>query len=445
MKRLGMWFILFVFTVPFCYSQKSEYQLGDTVPDFQINRIINYNKSSTKLSEFNGKLLILDFWATWCAPCIAAMPKLDSIQNRYADKLQILPITYEDSAVVSKFLGRMSKVMGISPPSVIEDNFLRYRFVHTSLPHYVWINPSRRIIAITEAKDVNAENIVRYLNGKELKFKLKKDEEKTLVGFPVFYPTVQVLDGENIVSEKLNDSDLISHTILTNYVDGLSSGATFLDSTYFIIRNSTIASLFKYSFFGNSIIAANTSSVRLDIKDSSLFKRISGKNIDGTKMSAGIETLEWLKGNAYTYESKVPPILAKQRFSIMTEDLNRYFGVKYGIIGIKEKVQRKCLALIRISKDDKIATKGGTPGVQLDKFSFKMNNLRLHSFLDRLTLPLQSYPPIVDETNYVGKVDLDITCNLSDLKALNEELERYGLKLQEKNALLETVVIRKKN
>jgi thiol-disulfide isomerase/thioredoxin len=40
-----------------------------------------------ELIYFNGKLMILDFWATWCGACISKFPKLDSLQKKYADKL----------------------------------------------------------------------------------------------------------------------------------------------------------------------------------------------------------------------------------------------------------------------------------------------------------------------------------------------------------------------
>ena len=46
-----------------------------------------------KLNEFEGKLILLNFWATWCAPCKEEMPSLDLLTlNKNLDNLQVLPI-----------------------------------------------------------------------------------------------------------------------------------------------------------------------------------------------------------------------------------------------------------------------------------------------------------------------------------------------------------------
>ena len=51
------------------------------------------NNYDVNLDDFKGKLLILNFWATWCAPCREEMPSLDSLQsNSNLDNLKIFPI-----------------------------------------------------------------------------------------------------------------------------------------------------------------------------------------------------------------------------------------------------------------------------------------------------------------------------------------------------------------
>ena len=51
------------------------------------------NQKNVNLADFKGKLVILNFWATWCAPCKEEMPSLDSLQlNRKLSNLKIFPI-----------------------------------------------------------------------------------------------------------------------------------------------------------------------------------------------------------------------------------------------------------------------------------------------------------------------------------------------------------------
>ena len=76
-------------------------QIGQEVPNVTLTNLYNYKNASgkvattAKLADFKGKLLILDFWATWCAPCVASIPKLENLQKQFEGKLQILPVTYQ--------------------------------------------------------------------------------------------------------------------------------------------------------------------------------------------------------------------------------------------------------------------------------------------------------------------------------------------------------------
>src|SRR6516164_4232880 len=52
-------------------------------PDWQLTDV---DGKSVKLSDFKGKVIILNFWATWCPPCRAEIPGFVALQRKYADK-----------------------------------------------------------------------------------------------------------------------------------------------------------------------------------------------------------------------------------------------------------------------------------------------------------------------------------------------------------------------
>ncbi len=63
---------------------------------------------TTKLSDHKGKVVLLDFWATWCAPCIQSMPLIEKVHQKYKEKgLVVIGVTDEGRFKVDEFLRRM--------------------------------------------------------------------------------------------------------------------------------------------------------------------------------------------------------------------------------------------------------------------------------------------------------------------------------------------------
>jgi len=67
---------------------------GPVAPDFSLPDLSDQNVA---LSDFRGKVVLLDFWATWCPPCRMSIPELVKLQDKYReDGLEILGISLDD-------------------------------------------------------------------------------------------------------------------------------------------------------------------------------------------------------------------------------------------------------------------------------------------------------------------------------------------------------------
>jgi peroxiredoxin len=53
-------------------------------------------------SVYRGKLVLLDFWASWCAPCIVEIPHLTELQKHYSDRLQVIGVSMDEKAQSAK-------------------------------------------------------------------------------------------------------------------------------------------------------------------------------------------------------------------------------------------------------------------------------------------------------------------------------------------------------
>jgi len=86
-----------------------EMTIGTEAPDLDIEFWVSDNDGSFEhVTKFeSGKVYIIEFWATWCRPCIAQMPHIAKIQKEYADQgVQVISISDEEVETVEEFLER---------------------------------------------------------------------------------------------------------------------------------------------------------------------------------------------------------------------------------------------------------------------------------------------------------------------------------------------------
>lgn len=84
-----------------CYSGSRPPHIGSTAPDFTIK---DSDKTVT-LSKYEGKPILLNFWATWCPPCIEEMPSLVQLQQQLKGKVTVIAVSTDiDDAAYHRFI-----------------------------------------------------------------------------------------------------------------------------------------------------------------------------------------------------------------------------------------------------------------------------------------------------------------------------------------------------
>jgi thiol-disulfide isomerase/thioredoxin len=123
-------------------DQRGPVALRSRVSPFRLP-VIGERKRTLALNELRGRGVLINFWATWCEPCIDELPLLKKLQQRYSGlHFTIVGVTDDDLGEVESFLSRTPL-----PWPVLHDarGKLRGRFAADVLPYSVYIGPDGRV------------------------------------------------------------------------------------------------------------------------------------------------------------------------------------------------------------------------------------------------------------------------------------------------------------
>jgi thiol-disulfide isomerase/thioredoxin len=136
---------------------------GQVPPELAYYSLAKGKKIIYKGDDFKDNVFLIDFWATWCAPCIESIPHLNSFVEKYKGRgVKFISITYEPEKLVKKFLGDhpMKSDVGLD-----EDFYLFRSYNGWAVPNIVMINSKGKFSGRIHPNNLTDEVIETLLTG----------------------------------------------------------------------------------------------------------------------------------------------------------------------------------------------------------------------------------------------------------------------------------------
>ncbi len=143
-------------------EDKIVYKEGDEAPDFQLKQINSNNEAETiRLSELEGKGVMLNFWGTWCKPCESEMPYMQKLYPEYKEKgVEIVAVSLDSTElVVNRFIEKYDLTFPIPHD---KDSQVQDLYKVGPIPSTIFINPEGEIVEVINGA-LTLERLEGYL------------------------------------------------------------------------------------------------------------------------------------------------------------------------------------------------------------------------------------------------------------------------------------------
>ena len=415
--------------------------IGGHCPDIQLTHILNYPKDRITLSDFTSPLIILDFWGTGCEGCILSFGKLNALQKKFGDSIQIILVNRETEDSTRKFFLLHKKIKLPDIPFVTGDSVLSAYFPHSFVPHQVWLDSKRIVRAITGGYNATVAHIGTFLQSGNIQLSLKKD----IAPVDSDLPLIALADSATMLSAHY-------YSYIMPAIKGLNKSyeRTATESggqpNHLVLNNASILRLFqtafgeqgKYDFTPRNRII-------LEVSNPASYTYPT----DDNQLDA------WEKLHSYLYELCVPEKQAGELYQYMQQDLCRYFNLSAKV----EKRKIPCWVLVRTSHQLKLNENQDTLKVTNIRtengFAQTWENLPFSRFVWQFASEFSDSgipEPLIDGTGLAGNLKISYSgaglyneqTGGIDIKQFRKILKTYDLDLKKKN-LRTTVLLLREN
>ena len=387
---------------PALCSQTNALAVGDSPPPLAFETILQApGGTHADWPDLKGKIVILEFWATWCIPCIRAMPHLNELADALKnDPVQFIAISDEPPEIVTRFLERhpIHAWIGLNT-----DKSLFTKYGVNGIPYTVVVDPKGKIAAITRPADLTEEKLRDLLAGKPLNLSPQVQERSFS-----FRPGELLEPADNGSPALFRVSIRPSETLNSGW--GGSGG--------------------RYTFIGSSVVNMLCAAYGTD----------ESRMIANTK----------LPGERYDAVVNVPTNLPDAGRNWLRLAVEGTFG-----LSVRREIREMETLVLRVAnpKADHltVAVAGGASSSQSDVASGEMQSMNVP--ISSVVASLQGVmkAPVIDETGLTNRFDWSLKWdakssqqppNSGILRAVREQL---GLELTPAKRRVEVVVVDKVN
>lgn len=363
-----------VFLLLATLTSVGQLKTGEKVPPYIFKEILNGDKKSFDISR-QDKPLILEFWATYCQPCIPAMKDLEQYQLKFGNQLEILTISTDKKNNLLRYIDNTKTSLKIAYDSIHPDVFS-----YQHIPHTLLIDKKGFIKAITTPDQLTEKIIADLIAGKDIELRTKEDK-----------PT-----NQNLFNEVKNQ--FYQYTLT-----GENKNVSFQNE---IKRNE------------------NNEPVSLEFNNVSIYRLLT--DIYELTTAARLDVnLDSISKNKYCFRLEHAAGYNKNILDHAKEILNEISGFKARLI---EKTIDSIYTL-QVIDSTKLPcnTSNQKSSMEFGGAHFKGINITTNQviyYLENTTLL-----PVKDKTGINFSFDMNLDWSYEVPKTLNEELKKYGLKL----------------
>lgn len=380
-------------------AQTDPPMLGKVCPEFSMAIVTaNGSEKNLSLSELHGKIIVMEFWATYCAPCIPSLKHFDKLQAQFGDAVKFIAISDENRDKVDAFIAKK----GHKNITYAMDwgHKLNKMFYHHFIPHTVVIDQDGVVRAFCSPDEIDEDVIRKLINREPVAFTMKHEYQEA--SYTQSTGDLQNYDQPIIVNKPKNQTYKIE---LSTYKNGATTEFIKESSTEYKFINCPLTLIYQILY------DQKTSRVLLDVNDKSKYA--------------------FENQNLYCLELNVPDYLGKNIQEAGLQQLESLFP-------LKSKIENRTQKVFSIKKSD---LQGAISSV--DSTGIIQKGLTIKDLMNYLESnpQLVSNLPVINESGLSDTTLLDLDWFQNYPDSIENRLRTLGLHGEVKMAEIACLVL----